>query len=539
MRSPLAVRWHLALLALFCVAMTGIWMAPVLLAGFPYQVPPLIPAARYFAETGVLLSGQMHFVTMVYAALHTFLDWRNLIGWTFLSTGIFAVALIPLWWSVYKLFDARIAWITTAVTSFMPVYWSEITRSAGYPFAFLFLFAGFAFFVTLYPRRRIAAMVAFGLCFGATIASHHTFLEFPFWLIIVYLWDQRNTWKRALLEIFIAGACAGIVFVLPQFPNALRKGMTFPQRLAVFIPSAADHLPGATHLYPDGYAATVLRKDFDAILEQRAAEGGFLEQRENENLRVIFGSGRMSIFRSLFNGAWLFLNALPQLFLDETVGGVFLWLFTLPGIIVLYARRRRLLAYFLGLWLSMEVLLRFVLHYSRVHVMDVGWMIALFAAVGMVAIAQILHAHARKFSVSALVAFVLVVTSAQLVQANRKLFARLYAKSTVPESFAAADALAKIPPDAVVADSRKDYLFAFSDRKHVTLHPETLDLLASRGKLRDPFLSYHVTHIIGYAPEETALILKEVPSIQAVTFDAGKTPVPLTPLIKYLLNLVR
>ncbi|MDD4628516.1 MAG: hypothetical protein PHE68_03955 [Candidatus Peribacteraceae bacterium] len=239
---------------------------------------------------------------------------------------------------------------------------------------------------------------------------------------------------------------------------------------------------------------------------------------------------------------WLFLNTLPQLFLQDYIGGIFLWLFIIPGVIVLWQQknRRLLLLSVVGLWLSMEFFLRFILHYGRVHLMDWGWALPIVAAVGIIALADMLHQrwrHIPALLFSVLMTFIIV---GQMGQANRKLFALRYSHSFVPSAYAAAQALAQLPVHAVIARPNHLELLFFSDREAIEIANQTIEYLAQRGKVREPFDYYHVTHIIGYDNDTAALITNAVPAIKNVEISPSKdSMIVLSPMVKYLLNTIR
>ncbi|MDD5623508.1 MAG: hypothetical protein PHI23_02235 [Candidatus Peribacteraceae bacterium] len=527
------------LLAGFALLMVGVWMVPVLLAGFPYELPTTVLRAKAFAETGVVDEAFTPAVTLILWALHPLVAWQNMMGWAAVSAAAMAAALLLLWWSVKRLFDRPVAWLTVVIFSFMPLYWTEAVLNGGYPYALFFLFLGFALFLKFFARHRLVAVLLSGICFGFVLACQHAFITFLPWFVVAFLWMHRCAWKRASLEAALFCAIAYSAFVFPLLPNALQSSLSPAERMEVFLPSVAKHATGMGHLYPDEYTYTFLRDTYDQRVRQRDAAEPFLVRQQERYIRVIFDVGDLNILDNIENGVWLFLQTLPQLVLQEYLGGAFLWLFIVPGVLVLWMQRRSLLLLMAGLWLSMEVILRFLLHYGRTHLMDIGWAPAIFAGVGVVFLCQKLQNERRHLSVPLLSTFVALVMVMQLTQANRKLFAQEYARSPVPAVYAATEALALLSSDAVVAHPRGANLFYFSDRRSVVLATETLDLLVEQGKVRDPFAYYGVTHILGYDEEYDALIKKAVPQIQVVTLSESKVQVPLTPFVRYLLHLIR
>lgn len=534
---PLPV--HVALLVLFALAMIGVWMLPTLLVGYPYVISGMIPRARDYVETGVLVIDSMRLETIILGLLYPLIGLKNIVGWTAVSAMAFAAALIPWWFFVRRLFDIRIAWISTVIMSFMPTYWVEAVRLEGYPFAFFFLFLSFAAFLRFFPKRPALACILSGLCFGAAIASRDAFLLLLPWFVFGYLWHNHKRWVRALVHAGLYCACAYITFALPLFPNALQDGMSPKERVMVFLPSLEHGTPGEGHLYPDQYAYDFLREEFNKRIVEHVEDSSFIVRQQDENYRYIFGVGDVTPSRIFISGLWLTVNALPEFFLLDTVGGVFLWLFIIPGMAYCLRNRRWVLMEWIGLWLSTEFLLRFVLHFSRSHLTDIGWALPLFAALGVSMMATAVAKNRKKLPVTFVMAGITLIIAGQMLQANRKQFAAFYARSSVPEIYAATEALDAVPADAVVAHPRRSELFSLSDRTPVTLHPDTLDYLAEEGRAKEPLEYYGVTHAIGYDAEQAAIIKQADPRIQILEIPEHSPGVTVTPLMQYLLHQIR
>ncbi len=517
---PLGLPAHSALLALFCAACVCVWMAPVLLAGFPYMFTSIVKSVHL---------GEPNVVNPLFALLVKVLlpvvDWRNATSWALVSAVTFALTMIPLWWSIRRSFGMPTAWATIAVFAFMPMHWRLAIETGYYPLALLCLFTGFVFYLALVDRNRFAAVAALGLCFGLTCATSHAFVTFLPWFVLSYAWLNRARWPRALTELLLCGFCAYASFVLLLLPTGS------------LLPVEENLLP-AEEVYGDRYAYDHLRDDFDARAAARAAEGGFFAARDNEHFRINYDPGSFSAAHVFLNGAWLFGNSLASLFMQETVGGAFLWLFIGLGITSLYRARRHELFLMLGLWLSMELVIRFGFHYGRIHLMNVGWVVALLAGSGIVAAAgglkDVLRLRGAGFLAIAIAAVVVV----QLGQANRSMFAGEYSRSRLPRAYAAAEAVEDLPADAVLAQPRDESLLLFTDRVPVVLQDETLDVLAARGEVADPFRRYGITHAVGYDEEHAALIRAASTDVTIVDVPAG-SGVPLTPFVRYVLNVLR
>ena len=291
------------LLPLFVLFMLCVWMAPAMLAGYPYWVSALIPRARELAETGVLVNDSMRLVTLIMSYLSQFISWENIMGWSVVSAGAFALALVAWWWAVKQLFDTRIAWASMVIMGFMPMYWAELLRLEGYTFAFLFLFLSFALFIKFQKKQRLLALILSGACFGAAIASRSTFVTFLPWLVLSYLYLNKKQWKKALIESGVYLIVAYAFFVLPLYPNALQSGMSPEEKVQVFLPALTEKTPGEGHLYPDQYIFENYREEFDEYTKERiASEKSFLVRQEDQHYRMIFGVGDVSEIDEILNG---------------------------------------------------------------------------------------------------------------------------------------------------------------------------------------------------------------------------------------------
>lgn len=524
------------LLALFGIAITCIWIAPVLLAGFPFDLTPSVKTAHTFSQTGILGNVINPLFILILAALQSALDWREPTGWALVSAMTLALATIPLWWSIRRLFGTPTAWASTILFCLLPMHWREAIATGYYPLAYLCLFTGFALFLLLIERNRVAALCLLGIFFGLTLATSHAFFTLLPWFVIVYIWERRKDWKHGLVELAACGLSAYIAFILPLLPNALRPGMSTTERLGAFLP-VEENLMQPAELYGDDYAYEFLKEDFDAAMKDKAVSGSFTERRDNENFRINYGVGSFNPVHVILNGTWLFGNALASYVMQEMTGGFFVWLLILPGIATLYDTRKRLLLQLLSLVLSMEIVLRFGFHYSRPHVMDVGWILALFAGSGAVFLAEALH-KSMKWKINGVLAAIITLSGLQLMQTNRTYIAREYARSGIPAAIAVANEIESLPADAVIVQPRHDTLMAFTDRQSILLADTTVDMLIRKGKLANPFRDYKVTHVVGYDEERTAAILKAMPNMKVIPVDY-EASVPLTPFKRYLLNLIR
>lgn len=225
--------------------------------------------------------------------------------------------------------------------------------------------------------------------------------------------------------------------------------------------------------------------------------------------------------------------------MEEAMGGAFLWLFILPGLLMLWIKNKKLLILMLGIWLTNELIARFGFHYQRSHLMNYHWIFALLVGVGITGIGKALAEKHPKISVNKMIAIIVLIVSLQLIQANRANFARLYARSTVPLSYAALEQLNELPENSVVAFpiAYKDY-FDLWDGTDISFRQETIDRIIESNKLKDAFTHYKVTHIVGYSTEMSSSIINKVPNI-TILEPVEVKKMEVSPLARYLLHLVR
>lgn len=537
-KKELSPSVHAVLLLCFAALVSMLWMAPVLLAGFLHRIPALVLHAQELARTNVIDSVASPVAVVTFRSLAPLIGWENTVGWAMVTCVVMSISLLLLWWCIRRIFDVRIAWMAIAIYAFMPITWLDAVSANGYSFALFFLFLGCALYLYFACTRRLLAIALFGLCFGLTFSSAHAFVTFLPWVCLALLWHNRMAWKTACVEIasFLVLAYAGTM--LPVLPNALQSDLTLVQRVQVFLPQVSEHGMTSGHLYPDNYVYDVIREEYDAFLAKRNEGAHFLTRQQDKYVHWNFGIGDIGFIGGIQNGFWLFLHTFPELLVQEYLGGAFLWIFILVGMVYMYQTKRSMLVHFVGLWFLMEFVLRFVLHYGRTHLMDIGWGFATLAALGGVVLCDSYTKSTKRISTTVCCSILAALMAVQLAQANRKLFARLYERSTVQQTFAAKEVLAALPEDAIIAHPRKEYLFFYSNRHKVSINPDTIAYLKDTGRVGDPFEYYGVTHIFGYSEEDTDRITRAYPSVTVVPLPEP-APVPVTPVTRYVLHLIR
>lgn len=526
----------------FCALFLGagllvmLLMLPVWITGFPFDFSRLW-GVRQLIETGKMPSGDGRLHTLLLAFVYPWMSWSNLSGWVLVSAILFALSLMAWWWAVIRLFDKRIAWASTVIIALLPLYWLEVYYVRGYTLGMLLLFLSFVTFVWMVPYSRVLALIFSGVFFGWAIASKDAFITFLPWYVLAYLWLYRSCWKKACVGCVLFLVFTLLAYSAPALPQTLKSTEGLSERVTMLFPFLQRSQVPSGHFYPDRYTEDFEKEIFETQLEEDLPTMPFLERMRTQKYALRFGIGD-TVLAQLSNSVWLLLNQLPYLVHQDTAGGLFLWLFIIPGGIVLYRQRRDLFWMMTGLIVSMELLIRFILHFQRMHLMNVAWVLALVAGIGIVDVVERLWKEKKGQQVFLVI--VCFITMGQLLQTNRKQLARLYQHSDVPWILAQSKVLKNIPEESMTAHPLGNQPFFLADRAYIGFRPETLDRLLRDGKLRTVFTHYGVTHVMGFESDLTNRIVRAIPTIKTVPLASrADAKIQVTPWMNYLLHLVR
>lgn len=554
----LSLTWHLGALVLFCAVLASAWYIPVLVSGHSYEIPHLHPA-RNFADTGTFtmkdsigryVMSEHHpaeisakdgrLSTVIFATLSPLIGWDNMAGWALLSTLIVAFSFIPLWFAIAGLFGRRIAWISIILTSLMPIYWKKAIYLSNFQLALFFLFVSFAAFVLL-RKNHWRALAVSGLFFGLSVAAKDLFLIFIPWYVFSYIWIYRSKWRHVLRGLFLFFGITFCVYLVPYIGDIQQNGYPVNWNVARVWPGAAE-IANETylHLYPDPYTYHFDRETFDAFILEKAENATALERTQMQKTLRAYGVGDWNFLKTLKNSVWLFVNSIPSFFHLGTIGGIFLWLFIIPGAAVLWKDDRRMALLFGGLILSTYIIIRFVLGYNREHFEDIGWVLAILAAIGVVSVSDCCASFYKKNSARAISAVITLILALQLLQANRVELARLYRKTMIADTLSVSRAVAQVPTDAVIAMPLHPMLTTritfLSGRTTVIFAEETLRTLLEDGHLEDAFEQYEVTHIARY-PEELSNNIRQNAGVEILTDENPGAQAPeVSTFVRYLLH---
>lgn len=564
--SSLPFPAHILFLLITVATAAFLYLFPTLLAGYPHDISPLLLARNFGVEglfsltdafgrflstedirtVGVPSAADGRLSAVMFAQFSRWISWGNLTGWAGVSAALTAFALIPWWFAVRRIADARTAWIATVLFALLPLTWKQGLFLENYHVAVFFLFLALAVFVHFAPRRPLVALLLSGALFGLAASAKDVFLIFVPWLVCGYLLEHRVRWRRALLRVLLFAAVAGGMYLLPYARDIRTFGYPVNQNFARVWPGAQEMGNEIyLHLYPDPYTYFSDRTAFERRLLNGLAGLTPLERLQKEKILLNFGIGRQSPLRSFGNGFWLFLGAIPSFFHQATVGGVVLWLFLIPGFLTVWRRERRLAIHAVGLVASSFFIISFVLHFSREHLMDVSWVLAFCAATGIVAVSDALARAWKKVSALQLSAAITVVVAVHLLQVNRIETGRLFRASTVPRTLAIVSALGTLPADAATAvpghaNPAQQYAL-LSNRTIALFQEETIERLLDGGKLREAFRSYGITHAALYPPALAKRMRAAVPELLFLPAGDPLSPEDPTPstFLRWLLHVLR
>lgn len=552
---------HIGFLSLLVIGSTVLWSLPSLAMGGGYDIFPLL-AVRNFLETGLFSmhndagavlsidllqyigkpsAGDGRLSMMLISLLFGGIPWNDTVSWTMAGANVAAFSLVFWWLFVSKVFSKSIAWTSTIILALMPAMFLQATWFDNYTFSILFLFASFAVFVWLRPKSVYGSLIAFGVLFGASAASKDVFLIFVPWLCIAYILWQQCALRDRVLHIGVAGFCMLAVYLVPYIGDIQELGYPYNQNLARLWPGAGA-IANETylHMYPDPYTYYHNRDEFESAFIAKMEGKSFADRMMDQKVLLAYGVEESIVARFVL-GSWLLLNDIPTFFQRDTVGGIFLWLFILPGIVALWSTNRRLLWQIVGLVGSMYFIIRFVLGYERSHFINVVWAFALFAALGIENVAGLITQSLKNVSVWRIATIITVVICLQLLQANRFVFAERYRRSSVDHVLAMGHAVAKLPEGAVVATplhpSVVEQVALLSDRTIVLFAEETIRAL-KREDLFPKTTHGYITHLLEYAPDVERAVLSEAPELEIV--DVQSTPPQkVSGGLRYLIHLVR
>lgn len=523
-------------LSLVFVASFAVWYSPAVFKGHvPYKVSELMPIAKnvyktgrfsmendknvYLASSLIKEKGQTSIVgnkmtAYFYAWVFKFTGLLNPDKLILFSVMLNSMTLIVFAFIVSYLFGLRVSALFSLAYILMPFNWLSVYSVGVYEFATLFMSFFFLFFVLAKEKKpEFIYLFSAGFFLGLAALSRETFfLIIP--AIIVYFWLAKK-W-RSLIPIAISVLIMIVVFYLPTIFG--KDGGNVYTNLFSGSQSKTEKFTDFTyfgHLYPDPYVYHQERKEFLDSYKAKTEKAGFIEFLQMKKVMANMGEKSVGIFERLSLGMLLFSTHLANFFSLEIVGGPFILLFAIFGMIYLKRKDIQLYKFFSSWFFVTLFLLSFVVLVSREHLKDFSWFMPLLVSLGAFFLIDLLkekyNLRGRKLLfLTILVSFVILYG---LVVSDHVVFGKIYDKDGARkiETYAVKIREAMIPNDTVIAlglDSKEELLLNYlTDKTTVVITPDTVKKLIDQKKTNDAFEFFGAKYILGYSDDLSAKIL--------------------------------
>lgn len=562
-KDPMTMRTGFLLLLLIC-SVVAVWMLPVLVSGKPLDAPRLLFARNVAASGSFLFTDEIgrflgeqslhtdvvpsahdgRLSALIIAFLSQFLQWDQYIAWTVLGALSFAAGLGCYFFTVRQLLSERIAWVSTTLLGLMPLMVRDAIALDEFNVALPLFFASMTAFVMLQKKHLTIALLLSGILYGAACSAKDVFLIFAPWYVLSCIWLLWRDTGKLLRYLGVFSIAAAIVYLLPYIGDIRELGYPINQNIARVWPGD-QQIQNAIylHFYPDSYTYFFDREAYDASYLAELSQQSPLAKLHAQKAMINFDVGSPHRALVLLNSAWLLLANIPNLFHLETVGGIVLWFFIVPGVLLLWQRKRTLTILLLGLMLSSELIIRFALNYSRSHVADYLWIIALFAGIGLCAFADLCAKQKKMPDAKKLTIVLTLVLSLFLLQVNRSVLARDFQRARPGIGLHIAMQINQAPQGSVIALHKGSF-----DHKDVVQHSahtltlfasDTVEKLLETEKIPDAFAVYGITHIYGFDDDLTHRIHAQADVEIVPTVPYADTSSVQSTFLKTVLHFVR
>jgi len=548
-------------LALFFLAGT-LWYSPVLFKSHVHSAPG-VTLAWNLAQTGVygaendlnvLLSANLvqeqaristagnKLTQMIYAEIFKITGQLNENELVLFSIAIQALSLIIFALVVLYLFGFKISLIFSLIYILLPFNWQSANDVGMYEFALLF----FALFFLLYlggsnQKRNYLYLIPAGIFLGLTCLSRETFFLFiPFFF--VYLWWKNP--KRCLLYIAVPFLILLSWLWLPHSNSYL---LLFTTKTSEELKSAESGF--YTHLFPDPYTYHFNKEEFLKGLQNQLEDPqtSFFTRMSLIKAAANNGFRPAGFLERLGIGAVLSSNHLARFFSLEDMGGPFIFLLMLLGIYSLRQRNKYLFGLSLGWIFSVVFLLSFVAMAGRRHLMDFNWILALWIALGLVMLCNILsqHFHFSRVKSKVLLVVIVSVTLYGLIVANHAAWDTLFEGSLENAlrmtTYSQKIKELNIPDEDVIAVPDTNYyrLNYLTNKSLVVFREETINDLLNNGELSSAFEAFNAKYIVGYPPALSEEIATKTQVINIADEAVELPKIEMSPAKVWLLNLIK
>ncbi len=560
------------LLAVFLLAIS-VWYSTILLKGYtPHQIGGALILSRNLAQTGIygmendlnvvlssnLIKEQGHtsssrnkLTVALYGKLFELtgpLKEKNLI---WLSMALYALILVILALIVLYLFGFKISGIFSLIYILLPFNWQMSYLLSNYEFALLFFSLFFLFyFGGIKQKHNYIYLGLSGIFLVLSCLAKDTFFLFiPFFFF--FLWWKNQ--KRYLLYIFIPFI---ILFSCLWLPDALTMKNGGNTYLLHFTSEAPEELKSSgfgryCHLFPDPYTYHFNKEEFlqnhqNQLNDKKIdfyVKKGLIKNASNAGIRTPGLLERIKV------GLILSLDHLSRFFSLEDIGGPFVSLLMILGIYTLRRKNKELYQLSLGWIFSVIFLLSFAALAGRNHLMDFGWILALWITLGIVMLVKIINEHFcfSQIKSKILLAVIVLTTLYGLLLANhtawntlfdqdQKNSLRIKAYSQKIEELNISDEKVIACPLRASDIYRLNYL---TNKSLVAFQEKTIKDLLDNGELNSAFEKFEIRYILGYSDELSKKIIEQSQVVNIADNSVEFTQIKPSPNKIWLLNIIR
>ncbi|MFA5124378.1 MAG: hypothetical protein WC473_00935 [Patescibacteria group bacterium] len=524
------------------------------------------------------------FTTWSYAALFQLIGLPDFNTLIVIAVIIQALALVLFAAVVFYLFDWEIAAIFSLVYILLP-FNSQMVQTIGtYEFAMLY-FSVFCvlFFIGRKVKGRYFFLPLSGVFLSLACLSREVMFLFPpvlfFWLIFQsseqpliidsrtdlsffrLIWLRFKTVLTGLRNNAVKSSLGNISLVFVPF-FVILAFFWLPaifgfsgnnDYFRVFFASETQTNNWSEfnfygHLFPDPYTFYFDQKTVLDKFNSDIAGRGLLKSIDLIKVGANIGIRPINLAERALVGSNNLLAHLSRFLALEYIGGSLFFILMLLGIKDLSRRDKNLTNLFVS-WLVFSIFISsYVVLASRNHLMDWGWVIALFISLGLMSLAKMISDYyvAKRFSRLAGGVIILLIIYG-LVQANHVYWGRGYDNNINLKIAYSAEQISSWgvaikPEEAVAVGNRSlhpllNYLTGVST---VYFSPNTINHLLQEQKLQSAFDVYNVKYIIGYDAELAGQISSSSQAINIVDWpQAGIIEAETSPGKMWFLNLIK
>ena len=521
------------LVASFLLAIT-VWYSPIFFKGFSTQAVDsegMITAARNYSQFGVLgLENNLNVVVapslvkseanltsvgnkltiFCYAAVFKVLGqmpWEKVI---LIAMVLYALALIFFAATFFYLFGPEESIIFSLIYIFFPVNWQLSHFVGSYEFSLLFfsIFL-FLFFYFSSRRTRWPFLILSGIFLGLSgLAREAMFLVFP----TVFLWLWRNNKKKELIFIFIPVFLILILFWLPGFSSGNNNYL----QLFTVVDLTHSDLHYYGHTYPDPYVYHFDKDGASAAFNISASNtnSGWLYYISRLKVGANMGLREVNFVERFYVGTVNLIRHISRFISIENMGGPFVFLLFILGLYQLKIKNKSLYLLFLGLIITITLLLSYLILAVRDHMMDFGWAVVASVALGLISIKELLKNYYQFYRYRFIYIFIILITLYNLVLANHVYWGREYDNPQYLYTKYLAQKIIDYSPiitdrEVIAVGDRELHpgLNYLTGKSIVFIDPNSINKMVSQKKLQEIFDKFNIRYIAGYSQEISGLII--------------------------------